>query len=456
MIVKLHRRLVAIACSAVLFGAAAPAPAKEILFVLDSSNSMWGQVDGTAKIETAKSALSTLLSDLPEGTRIGLMVYGHRDKSSCEDVEVVLPLGAANPETVAAAMANVRPTGKTPIAFALEQTPAAFAGAPEETGRDIVLISDGIETCEGAPCEVAGRLAEAGFGVRVHVVGFDISAEDRAALECIAERGGGRYFAADSAEDFRTAVTEAVVVAQADPESEPAEEPEPEPAAEIVFEDDFEGGELAGHWQILAPDPEAFIVEDGALLALGKAQGQLDKPDHPNVFTLELPPPGGDWTLSAVFDGDLQTGREEINLGLYDEPGSAVYARFGTDTGACCIGSSKYSYFWLTVEKFSGGERTHFQSQVGDRVATRDMNFAAFAESSPRPFTLQLVKSGRSYMARLRRAGETDEDGNPKWYETEVVTALRAPKTIALTVGQHDQVKGETVWFIDKITLEKN
>jgi hypothetical protein len=37
-----------------------------LLFVLDASNSMWGKVDGVTKIETAKKAFSTLISEIPK------------------------------------------------------------------------------------------------------------------------------------------------------------------------------------------------------------------------------------------------------------------------------------------------------------------------------------------------------------------------------------------------------
>jgi Ca-activated chloride channel family protein len=64
---------------AVTMFAAGPAVAEtNILFILDGSNSMWGQIDGTAKIETAKSVLNDSLSDLGEGVVPGLMIYGHR------------------------------------------------------------------------------------------------------------------------------------------------------------------------------------------------------------------------------------------------------------------------------------------------------------------------------------------------------------------------------------------
>ncbi|NJN46971.1 MAG: hypothetical protein HC808_11400 [Candidatus Competibacteraceae bacterium] len=45
-----------------------------VLFILDASGSMWGQVDQKAEIAIAKEVMTTLVQDLPEGIRAGLEV----------------------------------------------------------------------------------------------------------------------------------------------------------------------------------------------------------------------------------------------------------------------------------------------------------------------------------------------------------------------------------------------
>jgi Ca-activated chloride channel family protein len=61
------------------------------IIVLDASGSMWGQIDGRAKLEIAREALGSVLSGMDPATEIGLMAYGHREKGSCEDIELVVP-----------------------------------------------------------------------------------------------------------------------------------------------------------------------------------------------------------------------------------------------------------------------------------------------------------------------------------------------------------------------------
>jgi Ca-activated chloride channel family protein len=61
----------------------------KVMFVLDGSNSMWGQIDGTAKISIAKDVMTNLIKDLDPDINMGLMAYGHREKDNCSDIEVM-------------------------------------------------------------------------------------------------------------------------------------------------------------------------------------------------------------------------------------------------------------------------------------------------------------------------------------------------------------------------------
>jgi Ca-activated chloride channel family protein len=67
-----------------------------IVFILDGSGSMWGQIGGKAKITIAKEVLTGLIQDLPSDVNVGLVAYGHRTKGDCNDVEELSPLGPLN------------------------------------------------------------------------------------------------------------------------------------------------------------------------------------------------------------------------------------------------------------------------------------------------------------------------------------------------------------------------
>ena len=71
---------------ALLAGGAAAAD-ENVMVVFDGSNSMWGQIDGVAKIEIARGVMENLLGDWVDDRQVGLMAYGHRQRGDCSDIE---------------------------------------------------------------------------------------------------------------------------------------------------------------------------------------------------------------------------------------------------------------------------------------------------------------------------------------------------------------------------------
>ena len=177
------------------------------ILVLDGSGSMWGQIDGRAKIEIAQTVMGDLLAALPGDQELGLTAYGHRTKGDCSDIETLVAPGAGTRDAIAAAVNGIQPRGKTPMTDAV--TAAAEALRYTEEKATVILVSDGIETCNPDPCAAARALEQAGAEFTVHVVGFDVS--DPEALEqmqCLAEETGGRFLTAANAGELGEALTE--------------------------------------------------------------------------------------------------------------------------------------------------------------------------------------------------------------------------------------------------------
>lgn len=223
-----------VALSVVPYGAqaqTAPSGAK-VLFILDASGSMWGKVEGKEKIVVAREVMANLINELPEGTQVGLEAYGHRAKGDCNDIELMVPVGASDKSAVIEQINAINPKGKTPITKSFEVAGERLKGVEEET--TVVLISDGKETCKGDPCALVRSLRDQGINVRVHVVGFDVSQEERDQLVCIAEAGEGKYFSADNAELLTGALTEVRrEIVAAPPAPKPAPKPSVEPGLQL-------------------------------------------------------------------------------------------------------------------------------------------------------------------------------------------------------------------------------
>lgn len=199
------------------------------IIVLDASGSMWGQIDGRAKLEIAREALGSVLSGMDPTTEIGLMAYGHREKGSCTDIELVVPPAAGTGQAIIDAANAMKFLGKTPLSAAVKQ--AAEDLKFTEEAATVILITDGIETCEADPCALGSELEAAGVNFTAHVVGFGLTEEEGKAVACLAENTGGKYIQASDSGALVEALKTTVVVA----EPEPVPEPEPAPVAAVEF-----------------------------------------------------------------------------------------------------------------------------------------------------------------------------------------------------------------------------
>lgn len=182
----------------VLLAVTAALAGDSYVFILDCSGSMWGQIDGTAKITIAKDVLTQLINDLPDDTQVGLYAYGHRQEGDCADVEQLTALRPINKADLNAKIKALKPKGKTPIAASVKHV----VNSLKAPGTKIVLVSDGKENCDSEPCQLVDKLQLSGTEFVLHVVGFDVTAEERAQLECLASAGKGKYFAADGADEL--------------------------------------------------------------------------------------------------------------------------------------------------------------------------------------------------------------------------------------------------------------
>lgn len=193
-----------------VYGDQAPGQSEKqrLMITYDSSNSMWGELaDRSRKYEAGRSAIATLLQTTLADRQIAFRAYGHRRKDDCRDTELMVPFSdpAVAKAKITEAVASIRPTGKTPITHSLEQALLDFDGR----GGDVLLVSDGLETCDIDPCDLVRDWQATGVNIRVHVVGVGLSDLEREAMACIARESSGVYFDADSAETFEDALADA-------------------------------------------------------------------------------------------------------------------------------------------------------------------------------------------------------------------------------------------------------
>lgn len=182
----------------------APSP---ILFIYDASGSMWGKLDGKTKKDIASEVLSTSVNNLPKNQNIGLIAYGHRKKGDCNDIEFLADLNNVNKNSVITAVKNMNALGKTPLGRSAEM--AINSLKESKVKATIILITDGIESCDGNICDVVSRAKLEGIDFKLHIVGFGLKDGETEQLKCAAQAGEGNYYDASDASDLSEGLTEA-------------------------------------------------------------------------------------------------------------------------------------------------------------------------------------------------------------------------------------------------------
>jgi len=187
-------------------------PLTRILFVFDASQSMYGRWQSDMKINIAQKLLSNVLDSLKDvpNLELALRVYGHQKSfppQDCDDtrLEVAFSFKKDNIKQIQHRLKTLVPKGTTPIAYSLEQAGNDFPPC-DDCRNIIVLITDGIEECDGDPCAVSQALQKKGIILKPFIIGIGMNFKE--AFDCV-----GTYYDASSEEAFNTALN--VVISQA-------------------------------------------------------------------------------------------------------------------------------------------------------------------------------------------------------------------------------------------------
>ena len=217
---SLHLPRIAFAFAVLLTGPAAAQGTNEALapctedamIVFDASGSMAGSLaEGIGakirRIDEVRKALGQALPRVTHFRRIGLITYGPGGPGSYRQCNVELKM-RPTPNAARRIMSDVsvlHPSGKTPLVSAVEQA-ADVLDFRVKPGV-VVLLTDGEETCNGAPCDLGKMLNAEGLQLTVHVIGFRMTAfwtgaQSALDVQCLAEETGGLYIAAENQKEL--------------------------------------------------------------------------------------------------------------------------------------------------------------------------------------------------------------------------------------------------------------
>lgn len=204
-----------LACMSVIGWAQGEPPLTRILFIFDASNSMNGYWQNSAKIDVSTRLLSQALDSLAgvDNLQLAMRVYGHEKSylkgQDCDDTRLHVPFAYGNAANIKRELMSLKPKGTTPIAATLEKAAGDFPPCPTADCRNvIILITDGIEECNGDPCAVSMALQKQGIVLKPFVIGVGLDLEFRESFECM-----GSFY--DAGDEKRFASVLSIVISQA-------------------------------------------------------------------------------------------------------------------------------------------------------------------------------------------------------------------------------------------------
>jgi Ca-activated chloride channel family protein len=187
-------------------------PTTRILFVFDASNSMAGFWESDIKINIARRILISMIDSLQQidNVQMALRVYGHQSPvppQDCNDTRLEVPFDKHNASIIRQRLRFINPKGTTPIANSLAESANDFPPC-SDCRNVVILISDGIEACDGDPCLVSDELQKKGIILKPFIIGIGIDENFAKTFECV-----GHYYNATHEESFKEMLN--IVITQA-------------------------------------------------------------------------------------------------------------------------------------------------------------------------------------------------------------------------------------------------
>jgi Ca-activated chloride channel family protein len=180
------------------------------MIIFDASGSMAGNTvqglfSNITRIDEVRKALGEVLPGVTKFRKVGLITYGPGPWDQC-NVKLEFPPIPDATERIMSAVNALNPAGKTPLVEAVKQA-AEVLDYKTEKGV-IVLVTDGEETCGGAPCELGKFLKANSRDLTVNVIGYQLvgfswtGAQSILDVQCLAETTGGLYITAKNRDDL--------------------------------------------------------------------------------------------------------------------------------------------------------------------------------------------------------------------------------------------------------------
>ncbi len=180
-----------------------------ILLLLDASGSMLGNWGRTNRITAAKRLIASMIDSLKtnQDLELALRVYGHQYHKrfqNCKDSKLEVAFKKDNHQQIINQLGKLQPKGTTPLAYSLEQAAKDFPD--EKNVRNIVIIiTDGLESCDGDPCGVSIALQKRHIFLKPFIIGLGMNQSFADEFSCL-----GKFYDAANISTFKKVLSKAI------------------------------------------------------------------------------------------------------------------------------------------------------------------------------------------------------------------------------------------------------
>ncbi len=194
-------------------GGAGESCTEDAMIVFDGSGSMAEigfNAIGIPRISEARTAIRRVIPTVAAQRRLGLVIYGPSGDRTCLNTDLRFPpQWQAGPRIIADVDA-LRPAGGTSLTESVRRAVETLDF--KRKAGTVVLVTDGKETCGGAPCQLAAEIAAIAPEMTVHVIGFKVrdthfdwakpDVPGVTVARCLADQTGGKYVRAESVDEL--------------------------------------------------------------------------------------------------------------------------------------------------------------------------------------------------------------------------------------------------------------
>ncbi len=155
-----------------------------VLIILDCSHSMWDRWQSDAKIKVTQQVLLKFMDSIANqnGIEVALRVFGHLNKNSF-GTRLEVPFEDGNNYKIQSKIKTLVPNGACTAASALSSSLNDFP-ATGASRNIILIITDGMDDCDGNICDVARQVQMSGVIVQTFILGIGNKQDFQHSLDC--------------------------------------------------------------------------------------------------------------------------------------------------------------------------------------------------------------------------------------------------------------------------------